>query len=158
MLRYLLLVLLTIKVMNYKEGLYSNNIVILLISYHLAKKWACLIASKKVDPPVSTHKLAFLKIKQILRPVHQNLDSVDTRFLDLNILEMRNKIGKYIFIYQGSPFFLWYLVDYKWYYISKCMSMCSSRKIMVPCVKEVVTPFYIVSYYTKWGNYFLDTQ
>ena len=28
----------------------------------------------------------------------------------------------------------------------------------IPCVQEVVTPFYIVSYYIKWGNYFLDTQ
>ena len=28
----------------------------------------------------------------------------------------------------------------------------------VLCVQEVVTPFYIVSYYIKWGNYFLDTQ
>ena len=26
------------------------------------------------------------------------------------------------------------------------------------CVQEVVTPFYIVSYYIKWDNYFLDTQ
>ena len=25
------------------------------------------------------------------------------------------------------------------------------------CVQEVVTPFYIVTYYIKWGNYFLDT-
>ena len=29
---------------------------------------------------------------------------------------------------------------------------------IVPCVQEVVTPLYIVSYYIKWGNYFLDTQ
>ena len=28
----------------------------------------------------------------------------------------------------------------------------------VPCVQEVATPFYIVSYYIKWGNYFLDTR
>ena len=28
----------------------------------------------------------------------------------------------------------------------------------VPCVQEVVTPFYIVSHYMKWGNYFLDTE
>ena len=28
---------------------------------------------------------------------------------------------------------------------------------VIPCVQEVVTPFYIVSYYIKWGNYFLDT-
>ena len=26
------------------------------------------------------------------------------------------------------------------------------------CVQEVVTPFYIVSYYIKWDNYFLDTR
>ena len=30
--------------------------------------------------------------------------------------------------------------------------------IYIPCVQEVVTPFYIVTYYIKWGNYFLDTQ
>ena len=29
---------------------------------------------------------------------------------------------------------------------------------IVPCVQEVVTPLYIISYYIKWGNYFLDTQ
>ena len=28
----------------------------------------------------------------------------------------------------------------------------------IPCVQEVVTPFYIVSSYMKWGNYFLDTR
>ena len=28
----------------------------------------------------------------------------------------------------------------------------------IPCVQEVVTPFYIVTYYIKWGNYFLGTQ
>ena len=28
----------------------------------------------------------------------------------------------------------------------------------IPCVQEVVTPVYIVTYYIKWGNYFLDTQ
>ena len=28
----------------------------------------------------------------------------------------------------------------------------------LPCVQEVVTPFYIVSYYIKWSNYFLDTR
>ena len=28
----------------------------------------------------------------------------------------------------------------------------------VLCVQEVVTPFYLVSYYIKWGNYFLDTR
>ena len=36
----------------------------------------------------------------------------------------------------------------------------SSMKVSfkwLPCVQEVVTPFYIVSYYIKWGNYFLDT-
>ena len=26
------------------------------------------------------------------------------------------------------------------------------------CVQEVVTPFYIVTYYIKWGDYFLDTR
>ena len=29
---------------------------------------------------------------------------------------------------------------------------------IVPCVQEVVTPLYIISYYIKWGNDFLDTQ
>ena len=29
---------------------------------------------------------------------------------------------------------------------------------MLPCVQEVVTPLYIVSYYIKWGNYFLDAR
>ena len=28
----------------------------------------------------------------------------------------------------------------------------------LPCVQEVVTPFYIVTYYIQWGNYFLDTR
>ena len=27
-----------------------------------------------------------------------------------------------------------------------------------PCVQDVLTPFYLVSYYIKRGNYFLDTQ
>ena len=27
----------------------------------------------------------------------------------------------------------------------------------IPCVQEVVTPIYIMSYYINWGNYFLDT-
>ena len=34
----------------------------------------------------------------------------------------------------------------------------ASLKRFIPCVQEVVTPFYIVTYYIKWGNYFLDTQ
>ena len=32
------------------------------------------------------------------------------------------------------------------------------RQWLVPFVQEVVTPFYIVTYYIKWGNYFLDTR
>ena len=30
--------------------------------------------------------------------------------------------------------------------------------VKIPFVQEVVTPFYIVSYYIKWGNYFLDKR
>ena len=33
----------------------------------------------------------------------------------------------------------------------------TSAKVKVLCVQEVVTPFYKVTYYIKWGNYFLDT-
>ena len=29
---------------------------------------------------------------------------------------------------------------------------------LVLCVQEVVTPFYIVTHYIKWSNYFLDTR
>ena len=29
---------------------------------------------------------------------------------------------------------------------------------LLPCVQEVVTPIYIMSYYINWGNYFLDTR
>ena len=28
----------------------------------------------------------------------------------------------------------------------------------IRCVQELVTPFYIVTYYIKWGNYFLDIR
>ena len=34
--------------------------------------------------------------------------------------------------------------------------ICTVHKI--PCVQEIVTPFYIGSYYVKWGNYFLGTR
>ena len=69
---------------------------------------------KSIDPPVSTHNLAFLKLKQILRPVHQNLASGDAHFLDLNLLEMRNKIGKYIIIYIREALFscdIWWIIN-----------------------------------------------
>ena len=35
----------------------------------------------------------------------------------------------------------------------------SAQNSYIYCVsEEVVTPFYIVTYYIKWGNYFLDTR
>ena len=42
-------------------------------------------------------------------------------------------------------------------YIEELSYLCAEH-FHVPCVQEVVTPFYIVTYYIKWSNYFLDTR
>ena len=50
----------------------------------------------------------------------------------------------------------WYFNPYL--YESDCINHRYKSKLQIPCVQEVVTPFYIITYYIKWGNYFLDTR
>ena len=57
----------------------------------------------------------------------------------------------------GSVFIIFFLT-LKFKVFKVCADKSSKMYQKLLYVQEVVTPFYIVSYYIKWVNYFLDTR